>query len=166
MAERLRVLQGRIEGLFERLRLGPHDVLVCEAPTTAKDPHNAFKVEHVRSLFEAIARSRSLAVPGRINPRTVQFEIMGLSGKQLERKEVKATAVRMATFLYGPELQRLGINMDELQRHQDIIDALLLGRLALTRIQTAHDGELPLAQIFESGVPQRRTSWRVKVSGA
>jgi hypothetical protein len=96
----------------------------------------------------------------------VQFEIMGLSGKQLERKEVKATAVRMATFLYGPELQRLGINMDELQRHQDIIDALLLGRLALTRIQTAHDGELPLAQIFESGVPQRRTSWRVKVSGA
>jgi len=166
MAERLRLLQGRIEALFEKLELDSRDVLVCEAATTVKDPHNALKVENVRSLFEAIARSRSLSVPGRLNPRTVQFEIMGLYGKQLERKEVKATAVRTATFLYASELHRLGICTDELQRHQDIVDALLLGRLALTRIQSAHDGQVPLANIFQGAETQRRTSWRVKVSGA
>jgi Holliday junction resolvasome RuvABC endonuclease subunit len=166
MAERLRLLQGRIEGLLDRLKLSSQDVMVCEAPTTVKDPHNALKVEHVRSLFEAAARSRSLSVPGRVNPRTVQFEVMGMHGKQLERKEVKAMAVRTATFLYASELQRLGIQLDDLQKHQDIVDALLLGRVALTRIQSAHNAGLPLADIFQGEVTQRRTSWRVKVSGA
>jgi hypothetical protein len=166
MGERLRLLQGRIEALFDRLQLGSRDVLVCEAPTTVKDPHNALKVEHVRSLFEAVARSRSLSVPGRVNPRTVQFEIMGLHGKQLERKEVKAMAQRTVTFLYASELQRLGIQVDELKRHQDIVDALLLGRVALSRIQSAHDAALPLANIFQGTETQRRTSWRVKVGGA
>jgi Holliday junction resolvasome RuvABC endonuclease subunit len=165
MAERLRLLQARIEGVFERLRLGGSDVLVCEAATTVKDPHNALKVENVRSLFEAVARTRLISVPGRINPRTVQFEIMGLYGKQTERKEVKSMAVRTAEFLYAADLERLGIQVAELRRHQDIVDALLLGRLALTRIQSARDGDLPLELAFQGASPQRRTSWRVKVSG-
>ena len=164
MGVRLRSLQSRIETVFNTLRLGPDDVLVCEAPTTVKDPHNALKVENVRSIFETVARARAVSVPGRVNPRSVQFEIMGLHGKQLERKEVKAMAVRTAEFLYSPELVRLGVEVADLKRHQDIVDALLVGRLALSRIKTAADSTLPLESVFQVVRQQRRVSWRVKGS--
>jgi hypothetical protein len=67
--------------------------MVCEAATTVRDPHNALKVETVRAMFESVARGRLVGVPGRINPRSVQFEVMGLSGKQLPRAEVKDMAI-------------------------------------------------------------------------
>jgi len=165
MAERLSALQDRIEAIFSRLRLGSADVLVCEAATTVKDPHNALKVENVRSIFEAIARGRAVAVPGRINPRSVHYEVMGLHGKQLPRSEVKALALRTVEFLYCGELAKLGIDAESLKRHQDIVDALLIGRLALTRIQSARDGGVPLDLIFQGATQQRRTSWRVKAGG-
>jgi Holliday junction resolvasome RuvABC endonuclease subunit len=85
MADRLRSLQDRVEGLLGHLNLGADDLLVCEAATTVKDPHNALKVETVRAMFEAVARARAVGVPGRVNPRSVQFEVMGLRGKQLPR---------------------------------------------------------------------------------
>lgn len=165
IGERLRKLQSRIEEVFSKLALGADDVLVCEAATTVKDPHNALKVENVRSMFEAVARSRSVRVPGRINPRSVQFEVMGLKGKQLARPEVKDMAVRTVEFLFAPELSRLGIEISSLKKHQDIVDALLVGRLALTRIHSAYDAEVSLDSVFQIGAPQRRHSWRVKASG-
>jgi Holliday junction resolvasome RuvABC endonuclease subunit len=165
MSERLKSLQERIETVFSRLALGSDDILVCEAPTTVKDPHNALKVENVRSIFEAVARARAVTVPGRINPRSVHFEVMGLTGKQLPRQEVKAMALRTAEYLYQPELTKLGFAGEDLKGHQDIVDALLIGRLALTRVQSAHDGGFPLEAVFQGAVQQRRTSWRVKASG-
>ena len=165
MAERLRSLQSRIESVFSALKLGAGDVLVCEAPTTVKDPHNALKVENVRSIFEAVARARDVVVPGRLNPRSVQFEIMGLQGKQIERKEVKAMAVRTAEFLYSTELAKLGVDVAQLKRHQDIVDALLLGRLALARIKSAADGTVALESLFQGAHAQRRMSWRVRANG-
>jgi Holliday junction resolvasome RuvABC endonuclease subunit len=165
MSERLRSLQERIETIFSRLGLGPEDILVCEAATTVKDPHNALKVENVRSIFEAVARARSVAVPGRINPRSVHFEVMGLKGRQLPRHEIKAMALRTAEYLYQPELTKLGFAGEDLKGHQDIVDALLIGRLALTRVQSAYDGGFPLEAVFQGSVQQRRTSWRVRVSG-
>lgn len=165
MSERLMSLQGRIEEVFSKLKLGAEDVLVCEAATTVKDPHNALKVENVRSIFEAVARTRAVRVPGRINPRSVQFEIMGLRGKQLARSDVKEMAVRTVEYLYSPDLERLGLEIANLQKHQDIVDALLIGRLALTRIQSARDADLSLDAVFQTTTPQRRNSWRVKASG-
>ena len=165
MAERLKSLQSRIERVFSTLGLGSEDVLVCEAATTIKDPHNALKVENVRTIFEAVARTRAVSVPGRLNPRSVQFEIMGLHGKQLVRAEVKAMAVRTVEFLYSGELAKLGIRAGELKRHQDIVDAVLLGRLALTKIRSAADGFVPLESLFQGVMQQRRTSWRVKTGG-
>lgn len=164
LATRLERLQGSIAKVLTNLSLGDLDVLVCEAPTTMKDPHNAIKVEQVRGLFESAGRSRGVVVPGRVNPRSVQFEVMGLKGKQLARSEVKAAAVRTVQYLYAPALQRLGLEVtgDELKKHQDIVDAVLIGRYALMRIQGALDTRQPLESVFDTQSKQQRSSWRVR----
>ena len=167
MGERLRVLQNRIESVLDRLKLGAGDLLVCESATTVKDPHNALKVENVRSMFEAVARNRLLGVPGRINPRSVHYEVIGLTGKQLPRAEVKLAARRTVEYLYAEELIKLGIQDDSLARHQDIVDAILIGRLALTRVRSAQDGGLPLESVFAHGEGPQRRGWRIRAgSGA
>src|SRR5262245_26646002 len=88
LAERLNGLHLQIGELLSALKLGTGDFLICESPTTVRDPHNALKVEQVRGIFESLARSNGICVPGRLNPRTVQFEVMGLRGKQLQRSLV------------------------------------------------------------------------------
>jgi len=165
MGERLKALQLRIELVLERLKMGADDLLVCEAATTVRDPHNALKVENVRSIFEAVARTRAVSVPGRINPRSVQHEVMGLSGKQVARAEVKMAAQRTVEYLYADDLSRLGCPGTVLGKHQDIVDAILIGRLALTRIQSAQDGGLPLETMFAHGEGQQRRGWRVRAGG-
>lgn len=165
MGERLRTLQDRISALLEKLGVGSGDILVCEAATTVKDPHNALKVESVRSIFESLARGRGASVPGRVNPRSVHHEVIGLKGQQLPRVQVKALAVRTAELLYSADLVRLGLASAQLSRHQDIVDALLVGRLALTRVHSALDGEMSLEAQFQVAKPQRRSSWRVRASG-
>lgn len=164
MATRLDRLQGSIKKVLSNLSLGELDVLVCEAPTTMKDPHNAIKVEQVRGIFESTGRSRGVSVPGRVNPRSVQYEVMGLKGKQMARLEVKAAAVRTVQYLYAPALQRLGIETSDtaLKKHQDIVDAMLIGRFAVLRIQGALDSRQPLEQVFDTQVKQQRSSWRVR----
>ena len=164
MATRLERLQGAIKKVLSNLSLGELDVLVCEAPTSIKDPHNAIKVEQVRGIFESTGRSRGVTVPGRVNPRSVQYEVMGLKGKQVARLEVKAAAVRTVQYLYAPALQRLGIEASEavLKKHQDIVDAMLIGRFAVLRIQGALDSRQPLEQVFDTQVKQQRSSWRVR----
>ena len=164
MATRLERLQGAIKKVLSNLSLGELDVLVCEAPTTMKDPHNAIKVEQVRGIFESTGRSRGVTVPGRVNPRSVQYEVMGLKGKQVARLEVKAAAVRTVQYLYAPALQRLGIEASDavLKKHQDIVDAMLIGRFAVLRIQGALDSRQPLEQVFDTQVKQQRGSWRVR----
>ena len=163
MARRLEKLQGDIGRVLEGLGLGEEDVLVCEAPTTMRDPHNAIKVEQVRGLFESLARARGVIVPGRINPRTVQYEVMGLRGKQTLRAEVKLTALRTVEYLYAQPLAQMGLT--DLSKHQDIVDAILIGRLALVRLENARNGGGPLESNFEAQAQQNRRSWRVKACG-
>jgi Holliday junction resolvasome RuvABC endonuclease subunit len=162
MGERLRVLQERIEEVLRRLNLGQRDILVCEAATTIKDPHNALKVENVRSIFESVARTRAVTVPGRINPRSVHLDVMGLKGKQMPRVEVKRAALRTVQFLYESDLSRLGLDNASLAKHQDIVDAVLIGRLALMRLKSAQDGSFPIESMFSIGTLQNRRSWRVR----
>lgn len=136
---RLTKLQDDIERLLNRLTIGVNDVLVCEAPTTMRDPSAAIKVEQVRSIFEGCARRIKASVPGRINPRSVQHDIIGLRGRQAVRKEVKVAAQRAAECLYGADLRAIGFDPSpvELGRHQDIVDAILIGALALTWLERA-----------------------------
>lgn len=164
MARRLEKLQGAITKVIGNLSLGHQDVMVCEAPTTIKDPHNALKVEQVRGLFESTGRTRGVIVPGRVNPRSVQYEVMGLRGKQTVRAEVKAAAVRTVRYLYAPTLERLGLEVSEpaLKKHQDIVDAMLIGRFALLRIQGALEARQSLESVFDTQVKQNRASWRVR----
>jgi hypothetical protein len=166
MGERLRALQQRIEALIERLQLGESDILVCEAATTVKDPHNALKVENVRSIFESVARARSISVPGRINPRSVHHEVMGLSGKQLPRAEVKLAARRTVEYLYAEELTKIGLPQTSFSKHQDIVDAILLGRLGVMRVHSAADGGLPMETMFAHGEGPQRRGWRVRARAA
>ncbi|MBN8550729.1 MAG: crossover junction endodeoxyribonuclease RuvC [Deltaproteobacteria bacterium] len=148
LAARFKDLQEKISMVCEELKLCGNDVLICESQTTMRDPRAAFKVEQVRGIFETVARSRSLSVPGRINPRTVQSEIMGLRGKQLARDIVKDTALHIVKTVYGPSLEALGFPADHenLSRNQDIVDAILIGSLALTRFGTAAMGGLELEE--------------------
>ena len=145
-------LQTQIETLFDTIKVDSRDILVCEAPTTMKDPKAAFKVEQVRGIFETLARKRGVFIPGRLNPRTVHFEILGLRGKQLKRAIVKETARTVATHLHGKALMKIGFNdLDGLKKHQDIVDALLIGSVVLARIKRLVHAREPLSNIsFDS----------------
>jgi Holliday junction resolvasome RuvABC endonuclease subunit len=167
LATRLERLQRHIGDLLGRLGLDGRDILVCESPTTIRDPHNALKVEQVRGLFESLARAQGVRVPGRVNPRSVQYEVMGLKGKQLCRAEVKSAAVKTAQYLYATNLSQLGLleSGADLRKHQDIVDAVLIGRLALMRVQAALNGGVTLESMFDVQKAQRRGSWRVRSCG-
>lgn len=158
LAERLARLHDTVTGLFEKLALGNSDVLICEAPTTMRDPNAAIKVEQARGIFESAARSRSMSVPGRINPRTVHYEILGATGKQLARTIIKEMAVRTARSLYSTDLKALGFDIEECQlaRHQDIIDAILLGHVALTRLEKARLASISVEAVLSGEAAAQR----------
>ena len=162
MAHRLEELQTRVAALLERFELGDRDVLICEEQTTMRDPRAAFKVEQVRGIFEAVARSRGVGVPGRLNPRSVQFEVMGLKGKQTKREIVKEVAVEVVRSLYGPALHGMGFESTplHLKRNQDIVDAILVGTLGLSRIQSAEAAGEELGAFFHKRVQTRGASGR------
>jgi len=77
LPERYEDLQRQVSQLFLHFNLGNSDVVICESETTMIDPKAAFKVERVRGIFETLGRERGCIVPGRISPRTVQFEVGG-----------------------------------------------------------------------------------------
>lgn len=136
LSARYSQLQQQVLSLFEQIKLGSNDIVVCEAPTTMRDPKAAIKVEQVRGIFETLARDRGALVPGRLNPRTVQSEVLGFKGKQVSRKIVKSTANAIAHRLYRKELASLGLELEqENTKHQDIVDALLIGSVILSRIK-------------------------------
>jgi hypothetical protein len=160
MADRLTLLQERVDSLVNRLGLGPADAMVCEAPTTMRDPFAAIKVEQIRGIFESVARVRNVVVPGRINPRSVHFEVLGLTGRQLGRAIVKQMGIRAAGVLYAEDLQRLGLAADEdaLKQHQDIVDAILIGRVALSRLREASFGDISPAELFAAKAGRSRVA--------
>lgn len=129
-------LQQQVSSLFEQINFGTQDILVCEAPTTMRDPKAAIKVEQVRGIFETLARNRGALVPGRLNPRTVQTELLGFKGQQVTRKIVKESAFVIANKLFNKELAGLGLNIEQQSnKYQDIVDALLIGTVILSRIK-------------------------------
>lgn len=152
LSRRLADLQERISALLKQFELGANDYLVCEAPTTMRDPRAAFKVEQVRGIFEASARAIGVEVPGRINPRSVHFEILGLKGPQQKRTEVKAAAVSIVGNLFKGDLTRLQFPLEPraLKRHQDIVDAILVGSLAVSWVGSALRARQPVAAAFEN----------------
>lgn len=159
---RLTELQKSVVDIFAKFDLDERDILVCEGPAPlVKNPLSSLKVERVRSIFEAAARARGVVVPGRLNPRTVQSELLGMRGKQLERKQVKAWAREVALRLYGNLLD------GETRISQDVIDALLIGSLAVSRVNLAQRSQTALTDVFSersrSGDAQRRMSGRGRV---
>ncbi len=163
LASRLRALQNRVTEVFEKFSLGSADVLVCEGPAPlVKNPQSAIKVEGVRGIFESVARSFGLLVPGRINPRTVQTEILGMRGRQLARKTVKDWARAAAFQLYGEPLEKMfppeGKGKPKIS--QDIIDAMLIGTLAVSRVQTAYRSKSSVEGAFNGGAKARRGASR------
>lgn len=152
LAERLRDLDQKVEELLNTLKISESDIIICEAPTTMKDPAAAIKVEQVRCIFENRARVLKSMVPGRINPRSVHYEVLGLKGKQLERIYVKALAVSTVQKIYGEALKKIGFDISDksLKKHQDIVDALLIGHLAVTRVNSALAAGVALPEYFES----------------
>ena len=144
-------LQIKIANLFGSINLNSSDILVCEAPTTMIDPRAAFKVEQVRGVFETLARQINVTVPGRVNPRTVQYELMGMRGKQLRREVVKQNAVLTVQKVYGHDLQAIGFSnsADNLKRHQDIVDAILVGSLAVSRVKSAMAAKVVINEVFK-----------------
>lgn len=128
MGRRLQELSSTISKLLNTLKMQFPDLLICESPTTMKDPSAAIKVEQVRCCFEDMARSLELDVPGRINPRSVHYEVLGLNGKQIERSIIKELAVGTVKRLYSDKLKKLNFaSTDEhLKKNQDITDAILI----------------------------------------
>lgn len=148
MGERLLDIQIKVQSVLKDLRISARDVVVCEAQTTLLDPKGAFKVEQVRGIFESLARNAGAKVPGRINPRSVQREVMGLKGRQIARASVKKIALDIAHALYGKYLDNIGMSRHDLTSNQDIVDAVLVGRLGLVRIQSAEAAGMSLDDFF------------------
>ena len=157
---RLSDVQVKVKKTIKSLPIKQNDVLICEAQTTMRDPRAAFKVEQVRGIFEVVARENGLIVPGRLNPRSVQNEIMGLNGPQRSREEVKEVAVSVTNTLYGAQLENLGFSseIDNLKKNQDIVDAILVGALGLVRLEAASRTEMSLEEFFESFTTE--VSWK------
>ncbi|MCB0332442.1 MAG: hypothetical protein KDD55_03015 [Bdellovibrionales bacterium] len=145
-------LQTKIAHIYASLSLGKDDFVVCEAPTTMRDPRAALLVEQVRSIFETLARDRGASVPGRIHPRSVQYEVVGLRGKQLKREVVKSSALEVVSRLYGDALERIGFesSRSHLKKHQDVVDAVLIGAYGLSRISQAAATGQPFEEFFSS----------------
>jgi hypothetical protein len=155
MSIRLSSLQQSVFKLFRALELGSHDILVCEGPAPlVLNPDSALKVERVRSIFESSARTLGIKVPGRINPRTIQTELLGMKGAQRSRPEVKAWARETAKRLFGAELDNLPqfpTPKRKVKRlSQDIVDALLIGSLAVSRAKLCACSDVSLELVFES----------------
>lgn len=149
LSYRLKKLQEEVEALLSELSFASSDILVCEAAATIiRNPLSAMKVERVRGIFETVARSNGCIVPGRINPRTVQSELLGMSGQQLPRKVVKEQARIVAEKLFPQIVTSKDKNKAKLP--QDVIDALLIGEVALGRIRIAGQTKSPLTAVFTS----------------
>jgi Holliday junction resolvasome RuvABC endonuclease subunit len=162
LAKRLVDIQERIVQILEQVDLKEGDFLVCEAATTMRDPRSALILEQIRGMFETLARSREVCVPGRVHPRSVQHEILGLKGAQVSRVKVKDIATHGVSRLYAAELQKIGFDVEptNLKKNQDIVDALLVGRLALTRINVAEQTGVGVDTLFEESQRQRRSGMR------
>ncbi|MGI6680938.1 MAG: hypothetical protein ACOX3T_05620 [Bdellovibrionota bacterium] len=158
LSEKLLDLQNKVSILFKALELSKNDVLICEEATSIVDPRATLVVEQVRCIFDVLARSFKACVPGRVNPRTVQYEIMGLKGSQIDRENVKQIARQTVSTLYAKELLNIGfLEKDILKKsNQDIIDAILIGTLALSRIDNALRTNLSLDEVFTSNYRRRR----------
>lgn len=160
LANRIELLQREVEQLLASFQLGKGDLLVCEGPAPlVLNPQSALKVEGVRGVFETVARTRGVTVPGRLNPRTVQSELLGMKGKQLDRRTVKEWARAAAVQLYGTRLDRLlakqtsGKGAQKLS--QDAIDALLIGAVAVGRFKISASSGLPVEAVFQSSGKRR-----------
>jgi hypothetical protein len=116
---------------------------VCEGPAPVSlNPSSSIKVEQVRSMFETLARAFNILVPGRLNPRTVQSELLSLRGKQLPRNEVKQIARTVVNQLFKFEDKNIS---------QDVIDAILIGVLARNKIIHSNKTGHTIFNLFEGG---------------
>ena len=153
MPDRLRFLQNLVEMIFEDHKLGEQDFLICEGPAPlVKNPETSTKVEQVRGIFETLARVYGVEVPGRVNPRTVQTELLGFRGPQLARKEVKQIARETAIRLYGEELKHL---QSDTKISQDIIDAVLIGAYAVSQANHGLKLGMNMTDIFSANKRSR-----------
>ena len=147
LSERLKILQQEADSLLSSFKLGKNDVLICEGPAhLVLNPQSALKVEQMRGIFEVLARKRGVDVPGRVNPRSVQTEVLGLKGAQLERKEVKRAARNIAERLFAKDFAKSKKIIP-----QDVIDASLIGAYCIARIALCEQLGVDLAETFKEG---------------
>lgn len=158
LSERLSDFQKKVLIFFDALKISSADILVCEEATTIIDPRATLVVEQVRCIFEVLAREKKVLVPGRINPRTVQYEIMGLKGSQIDREHVKKIARDTVKAICADKLKNIGfLEKDILKKsNQDIIDAVLIGVLGVSRVQSAINSKVSLDTVFTSNYRRRR----------
>ncbi len=160
LSVRLITLQKRIEELLNEIKIGQNDVLICEGETSMKDPRAAFKVERVRGIFETVARSKGVTVPGRVSPRSIQSEVMGLKGAQKKRDDVKRVARGIVSAMFSDQLRKVGFDPSDknIEGNQDIVDAILVGLFTMSRINIADATGESLVEIFAEKKRGRRQS--------
>jgi len=158
LSDRYDWLQEEVVKVYSSLGLGRGDFIVCEGPAPlVKNPESSLRVERVRSIFEAVGRMHGVKVLTRLNPRTVQSEVLGLKGKQIPRAEVKELARSTALQVF-PEIGKI----TEKKLSQDIVDALLVGMLAVSKIQIHLKTGVDLELLFQSkNFGRNNRSWRV-----
>ncbi len=165
LANRLKDFQHEVESMFSEQSLNLGDYLISEGPAPlVKNPDSATKVEQVRGIFETIARSTGLRVPGRINPRSVQAEILGLRGAQKNREFVKDSARKVVSSLMGAKLSELE-NLAFEKVSQDIVDAALIGVYAISRVKRAQAAGFSVEELFQPKKASARGSNTRRGSG-
>lgn len=165
LESRLQTLQNTVKETFEMFNLSDKDYLLCEGPAhLVLNPDSALKVERVRSIFETMARTHGLQVPGRLNPRTVQTELLGFKGPQVARVHVKEAAREVVSRLFSKELKEVtffGCDKKK-QIPQDIVDALLIGSLACSRVNSSLKQKINVQEMFQpkqKKASQGRARW-------
>lgn len=158
LESRLALLQKTVEAFFANIEFGKEDFLVCEGPAPLHtNPMSSMVVERVRGIFETLARAKGAMVPGRINPRSIHSEILGLYGKQVNRVYVKQIARTCATHLFQEFITFKQEETNSAQLAQDLIDALLIGAAACSRVGQAQASNMSVYIYFGE---RKRSSFR------
>lgn len=125
LMKRYEHLQSLIRAFLHKENFKQNDLIICEEAAAFKNAATVFKLEYARVVWEILGRTLGGKTPFRICPRSVHVELLGLRGRQQERKEVKLAARKVFEMLYP----------DKKDLSQDEIDAVLIGELALTKLR-------------------------------
>ncbi|MCS6961758.1 MAG: crossover junction endodeoxyribonuclease RuvC [Deltaproteobacteria bacterium] len=137
ISNRVKHIVNEIKHIIDCYNLKRGDYFVVESSAGCINPRTFLILERIRGAGEAVALLNGLTVLGRINPRSIHVNLLGIK-KSLARVFVKS-AIRsyvekqFSAFLKSAEIEVI-------PKNQDVFDALLLGYYFVRILKMCNNG--------------------------